>query len=216
MNKLRVEISTSELEAILHGESSVVEFPLQPDIFHTCCDMMIAGRKFYSIEEAMENPELKAWLEENELEILPVRFEALLLCASESGVFYEMPVEDITMAYINDEDGNPLYTLVNGIEYRKIMMKYQLKPSAGRNAIKVSFDTEGTCSRRIDVELEDGVVINVNFDGGCQGNLQGISSLVKGMKAEEAITRLSGIRCGEKSTSCPDQLARALARAIQQ
>jgi len=66
----------------------------------------------------------------------------------------------------------------------------------------------------IDVELKDGVIDSVQFTGGCNGNLQGISALVKGMKPEDAINRLKGIRCGFKSTSCPDQLAHALEEMI--
>ena len=72
------------------------------------------------------------------------------------------------------------------------------------------YKTKGTCSTMIDVELKDGVIDSVQFTGGCNGNLQGISALVKGMKPEDAINRLKGIRCGFKSTSCPDQLAHAL------
>ena len=75
------------------------------------------------------------------------------------------------------------------------------------------YKTKGTCSTMIDVELKDGVIDSVKFTGGCNGNLQGISALVKGMKPEEAISRLKGIRCGFKSTSCPDQLAKALKEA---
>lgn len=76
------------------------------------------------------------------------------------------------------------------------------------------YKTKGTCSTMIDVELKDGVIDSVNFTGGCNGNLQGISALVKGMKPEEAISRLKGIRCGFKPTSCPDQLAHALEEMI--
>lgn len=72
------------------------------------------------------------------------------------------------------------------------------------------YKTKGTCSTSIDVELKDGVIDSVKFTGGCNGNLQGISALVKGMKPEEAISRLKGIRCSFKPTSCPDQLAHAL------
>lgn len=78
------------------------------------------------------------------------------------------------------------------------------------------YKTKGTCSTSIDVELKDGVIDSVKFTGGCNGNLQGISALVKGMKPEEAISRLKGIRCGFKPTSCPDQLARALEEMIAQ
>ncbi|MBQ6932398.1 MAG: TIGR03905 family TSCPD domain-containing protein [Clostridia bacterium] len=73
------------------------------------------------------------------------------------------------------------------------------------------YKTMGTCSREIDIELDGTTVKNVKFTGGCAGNLQGIASLVKGMETGEVIDRLSGIRCGFKPTSCPDQLARALA-----
>ncbi|RKI85917.1 TIGR03905 family TSCPD domain-containing protein [bacterium 0.1xD8-71] len=69
---------------------------------------------------------------------------------------------------------------------------------------------KGVCSNTIDVEVEDGVIKSVEFTGGCNGNLQGISRLVAGMKVEDAIDRLKGIKCGFKSTSCPDQLACAL------
>ena len=76
------------------------------------------------------------------------------------------------------------------------------------------YTTQGTCSRFIDFDLEDGIVKNVVFTGGCNGNLKGIGSLVEGMEATEAIKRLTGIKCGFKSTSCPDQLATALEAAL--
>lgn len=72
------------------------------------------------------------------------------------------------------------------------------------------YKTQGTCSQEIHIELKDGVIDSVSFVGGCNGNLKGISALVKGMKPEDAIARLKGIKCGFKPTSCPDQLARAL------
>ena len=78
-----------------------------------------------------------------------------------------------------------------------------------------TYKTKGTCSREISFSVdEQGNVTNVSFFGGCNGNLQGISKLVEGMKAEEAIKRLKGIRCGFKPTSCPDQLAVALENMI--
>lgn len=78
-----------------------------------------------------------------------------------------------------------------------------------------TYTTKGTCSRLIDIELnDDNTILNVTFAGGCHGNLQGISSLVKGQKAEDVIDRLKGIECGSKGTSCPDQLATALEEAI--
>lgn len=76
------------------------------------------------------------------------------------------------------------------------------------------YKTKGTCSTQIDLEVEDGVIKNVGFTGGCNGNLQGISMLVEGMKAEDAIAKLKGIRCGYKSTSCPDQLSKALEEVL--
>ena len=80
--------------------------------------------------------------------------------------------------------------------------------------MKFEYHTEGTCSRNIILEMDGDTIQSVQFIGGCNGNLQGISALVKGMKPEEAISRLKGIRCGFKPTSCPDQLAHALEEMI--
>lgn len=74
----------------------------------------------------------------------------------------------------------------------------------------------GVCSRLIHVELDGNIVKNVEFVGGCSGNTQGISHLVRGMDVHEAISRLQGIRCGNKATSCPDQLSYALKQAIRE
>ncbi len=74
----------------------------------------------------------------------------------------------------------------------------------------MQYKTNGTCSQMIDFEVEGDTIKSVAFTGGCNGNLQGISALVSGMKIDEAISKLKGIKCGFKSTSCPDQLARAL------
>ena len=79
-----------------------------------------------------------------------------------------------------------------------------------------TYMTRGVCSRRMTVELEDGIIRDVRIEGGCSGNLQGISRLIVGMKAEDAIARMKGIQCGGKSTSCPDQLSIALTRALEQ
>lgn len=76
--------------------------------------------------------------------------------------------------------------------------------------MKFTYKTNGVCSRSIDLEVEDDIVTNVKFNGGCSGNTQGISLLVKGMKVEDVIQRLEGIKCGFKNTSCPAQLAEAL------
>lgn len=72
------------------------------------------------------------------------------------------------------------------------------------------YKTQGTCSTHIEIEVEDGVLKEIAYWGGCNGNLQGISRLVKGMKVTDVIARLEGVRCGTRSTSCPDQLCRAL------
>ncbi|MBO5057466.1 MAG: TIGR03905 family TSCPD domain-containing protein [Lachnospiraceae bacterium] len=72
------------------------------------------------------------------------------------------------------------------------------------------YQTKGVCSSSIDIEVENGVIKFVEFFGGCNGNLKGIASLVTGMKVDDAIAKLKGIRCGFKPTSCPDQLAQAL------
>ena len=77
------------------------------------------------------------------------------------------------------------------------------------------YQTKGTCASAIDIELNGDRIESVKFTGGCNGNLQGISALVKGMKVEDAIARLKGIKCGPKDTSCPDQLARALESLAQ-
>ena len=74
----------------------------------------------------------------------------------------------------------------------------------------VEYKTKGTCSRMVVVDTEDGVITNCEFIGGCPGNTHGVCALVKGMSVEEAISRLSGIKCGPRPTSCPDQLATAL------
>ncbi len=76
--------------------------------------------------------------------------------------------------------------------------------------MEIVYKTEGTCSTHIEIIIEDGIVEEIAFWGGCSGNLQGLSRLVRGMKVEEVITRLEGIRCGRRSTSCPDQLSKAL------
>ena len=74
----------------------------------------------------------------------------------------------------------------------------------------MEFKTKGTCSAKINFEIEDDILKSVEFTGGCNGNLKGISALVEGMNIHEVIKRLEGITCGFKSTSCPDQLATAL------
>ena len=80
--------------------------------------------------------------------------------------------------------------------------------------MQYQYKTRGTCSQHILFEIENSVLTNVQFLGGCNGNLKGIGSLVEGMPVEEVINRLEGIQCGMKSTSCPDQLAKALKEAI--
>lgn len=77
------------------------------------------------------------------------------------------------------------------------------------------YTPKGVCSRKMIIEIEDGIVTDIQIMGGCNGNLQGISSLVKGMPVDEVIKRLEGITCGFKGTSCPDQLAQALKEATE-
>lgn len=78
------------------------------------------------------------------------------------------------------------------------------------------YRTRGTCAREISFELENGIVKNVSFYGGCNGNLKGISALIEGRRAEEIIPLIKGIKCGFKPTSCPDQLANALQEALNE
>ncbi len=80
---------------------------------------------------------------------------------------------------------------------------------------QITYTPRGVCSRQIDLELEDGVIVSAKFTGGCSGNTQGVAALVIGMKAEEAIRRLKGIKCGFKDTSCPDQLSKALESGLE-
>ena len=76
--------------------------------------------------------------------------------------------------------------------------------------MKFTYKTKGVCYSSIELEIDDGIVKSVKFTGGCNGNLQGIGSLVEGMEVDDVIKKLSGIKCGFKGTSCPDQLAEAL------
>lgn len=76
--------------------------------------------------------------------------------------------------------------------------------------MKITYRPKGVCSKLMDIDVEDGKIESVKVTGGCSGNLQGISSLLKGMDVDEAISRMDGIRCGVKATSCPDQIAQAL------
>ena len=82
--------------------------------------------------------------------------------------------------------------------------------------MKIKYKTSRTCARAIELELEDGIVKNVRFEGGCMGNTHGVAALVEGMPAEEVIARLKGIDCNGRGTSCPDQLTKALENAMQQ
>lgn len=80
----------------------------------------------------------------------------------------------------------------------------------------IQYKPKGVCSQQMKVKLEQGVIKSVEVLGGCHGNLQGIARLVEGMDAEEARAKLSGIRCGNKATSCPDQLSKALKIALEE
>ena len=79
----------------------------------------------------------------------------------------------------------------------------------------ISYETSGTCCRLMNVEIEDDKIIDVEFIGGCNGNLKGIKNLIIGMNINEVIAKLKGIRCGDKLTSCPDQLASCLIQYIE-
>ena len=78
----------------------------------------------------------------------------------------------------------------------------------------ITYTPRGVCSQAFQIEVEDDVIRSVQVVGGCSGNLQGLSALLRGMRVEDAIRRLDGIRCGTKPTSCPDQLAQALKTAL--
>jgi len=80
----------------------------------------------------------------------------------------------------------------------------------------IIYNTFGTCSKQIIIKLENDIIQDIEFIGGCHGNLQGIGQLAKGMKIEDIIEKLKGIRCGSKSTSCPDQLALGLQQYIEE
>ena len=82
--------------------------------------------------------------------------------------------------------------------------------------MEYTYQTTGVCARSIKVRIEAGVVTEVSFEGGCNGNTKGVSQLAVGMGAKELIGKLKGIRCGQKQTSCPDQLATALEEALMQ
>ena len=79
----------------------------------------------------------------------------------------------------------------------------------------ITYRTQGVCSRAIEIDIENDIISAVRFNGGCAGNTQGVAALIRGMSVTEAIERLSGIRCGFKSTSCPDQLSKALVEYLQ-
>ncbi len=81
--------------------------------------------------------------------------------------------------------------------------------------MEYTFRPRGICAVQIDFAIEDGLIRNVRYTRGCDGNHKGIASLVEGMRAEEVVERLSGITCGYRDTSCPDQLARAIAKALE-
>ena len=81
---------------------------------------------------------------------------------------------------------------------------------------KFTYQTKGVCSRAIEIEIEDGIINRVEYIGGCHGNTQGVAALIRGMRVEDAIERLSGIDCRGRGTSCPDQLSRALREALEE
>lgn len=80
--------------------------------------------------------------------------------------------------------------------------------------MEIKVQPQGVCSKQIVIDVEDGIVNNIKFIGGCSGNTQGVGALAKGMKVDDVIERLQGIRCGARPTSCPDQLAKALLKHV--
>lgn len=102
--------------------------------------------------------------------------------------------------------------LYNGVEVfvRNVERQVFYRKRNEKTVAKIRYITRGTCSRAINLEVEDGKIISVQFEGGCNGNTQGVARLVEGMDTKTAIQKLSGIKCGFKSTSCPDQLAKAI------
>ena len=95
------------------------------------------------------------------------------------------------------------------------MIKY-LKRNEENMAERIIYNTQGTCSKQIIIDIENDIVQNVEFIGGCNGNLQGISNLTKGMNINDVIAKLQGITCGMKSTSCPDQFAKGLIAYLEE
>lgn len=93
-------------------------------------------------------------------------------------------------------------------------MKYSKKMKGMKYFMEYTYVPKGVCSRMITFEVENEIISNVKFTGGCNGNLKGIASLVEGMNIHSAIEKLEGIRCGMKPTSCPDQLSKALKQAL--
>lgn len=85
----------------------------------------------------------------------------------------------------------------------------------GKRTMTYEFSTRGVCARKITFDLEDGIVKNIKFLGGCSGNTQGVSKLAEGRNAKDLIEILKGTKCGFKNTSCPDQLAQALEKALE-
>ena len=100
--------------------------------------------------------------------------------------------------------------MTNSYNYIKI---FKESTENGGFNMTYTYKTRGTCASQITFDLNDNIVSNVKFYGGCNGNLKGIAKLVDGMTVEEVIEKLSGVTCGFKSTSCPDQLAQAIAQA---
>ena len=96
------------------------------------------------------------------------------------------------------------------------MVYYSKMTVFGAIEMKTTYKTRGVCARKIDVDIEDGVIKDVQFTGGCDGNLQGVTKLVKNMNARDVIENFRGIKCSGKPTSCPDQLAKALEAALEQ
>ncbi len=112
----------------------------------------------------------------------------------------------------------PFYRLENTI----LIFNYKIYDAGYVGVVEINmkkqieYKTKGTCSRMVSVETEDDIITDCIFVGGCSGNTQGVAALVKGMKIEDAISKMKGIRCGFKETSCPDQLAKALEKILNE
>lgn len=126
MKTLDVIISPDELQEILAGRCNVVEFAVLPEIFHTCCELVINGAKYYDMWEACKDPATAAWLKDNDYYLEPVSFDSLRLFSGEDTPPVELPIKEVYMTYLDAEDGSARYTFVDGDYHRKVTIRYVL------------------------------------------------------------------------------------------